>query len=345
MRVLLTGNRGYIGSVLAPMLLDRGHEVAGLDSDLYSRCSFAEEPHFVPTIPLDIRDVRDGDLDGFDAVIHLAGLSNDPLGDYDARLTMEINAHASVRLGRLAKDAGVKRFLYASSCSIYGASSDRFIAEDGACAPVTPYGESKLAAEAGLRALADEDFSPTFLRASTAYGFSPRIRFDLVVNNLVAWAVCSGQIRMKSNGTPWRPIVHVQDIALAYACALEADRTVVHNRAFNVGQTSENFQVRDIAAIIGEILPDTHITFADDAGADARNYRVDCNHIARSLHSYKPQWTCRRGVEELCAAFKVQNLSIEAFEGPRFSRIAHVKSLLAEHELAPDLRRQAQMAA
>lgn len=345
MKILLTGHSGYIGSVLVPMLLERGHDVVGLDSELFKECSFLEEPVAIPSIAKDIRDASVDDLRGFDAVIHLAGLSNDPLGDYDPSLTADINGAASIRLGALAKEAGVKRFAYASSCSNYGASSSSFICEGAPFAPVTPYGQSKIDAEAGLSKLADEDFSPTFLRASTAYGMSPRIRFDLVVNNLVAWAVTSGQVRLKSDGLPWRPIVHVADIALAYCCVVEADRDVVHKAAFNVGQTSENFQIRDIAQIVADTVPDCELTFADDAGPDARNYRVDCNHIARTLHSYKPQWTCRRGVQELYEAMNGAGLSVEQFEGSTYNRIAHIKSLLAAGELAPDLRRAERLAA
>ena len=340
MKVLLTGHAGYIGTVLTPMLLERGHEVTGLDSELFRDCSFLSEPVAIPCIRKDIRDVTVDDLAGFDAVIHLAGLSNDPLGDYDPSLTYSINGDASIRLGQLAKQAGVQRFAYASSCSNYGASPSSFIDESGAFAPVTPYGESKVNAEAGLTVLADDSFSPTFLRASTAYGLSPRLRFDLVVNNLTAWSVASGQVRMKSDGTPWRPIVHVADIALAYICVIEAERALVHNTAFNVGTTNENFQIRDIAAMINKVVPNSRITFADEAGPDLRNYRVDCNHIARTLHAFKPQWTCQRGIEQLYDAYCSAGITIEDFEGPKFNRIAHVKKLLAANELDETFRRR-----
>ena len=344
MRVLVTGNRGYIGSVLVPLLLERGHEVTGLDSDLFARCSFREEPVDVPTIPADVRDATIDMLGGHDAIIHLAGLSNDPLGDYDEGLTAAINAAASVRLAAMAKEAGVARFLFASSCSSYGKAGDGFVDENAPCDPVTAYGRSKIDTEMALRQLADEAFSPTYLRASTAYGLSPRIRFDLVVNNLTAWAVATGEVHLKSDGTPWRPLVHVEDIARAYVAALEADRSTVHDRAFNVGQTTENFRIADIARIVAGVVPGARLSFAPGAGPDVRNYRVDCGLIARTLHGFKPQWTCQRGVEQLYDAFSRQGVTVQAFEGERFSRIAHLKHLVADGELAPDLRRKSAVA-
>jgi nucleoside-diphosphate-sugar epimerase len=287
----------------------------------------------------DVRDIVVGDLAGFDAVIHLAGLSNDPLGDYRPNLTQQINCEASVNLARLAKKAGVRRFLFASSCSNYGAAGSDFLTESAPFNPVTPYGLSKVEVEHAVAPMADESFSPTFLRASTAYGLSPRIRFDLVLNNLTAWAFTTGQIYLKSDGSPWRPIVHVEDIARAYIAALEADRELVHNEAFNVGLTTENYQVREIADIVQAIVPNSRIEFAPDAGPDTRCYRVDCNYIGRRLHAFKPQWTARRGVEQLYEAFCSVGLSLEDFEGERFKRIAHVKKLIRNGELDDDLRR------
>jgi nucleoside-diphosphate-sugar epimerase len=344
MKVLLTGHLGYIGSVLAPMLLERDHEVVGLDGDLFRECTFTGTLAPVPSLLKDTRDVTLADLAaermrGFDAVIHLAGLSNDPLGDYRPELTRQINCEASVNLARLAKRAGVPRFLFASSCSNYGAAGDDFLDESSAFNPVTPYGESKVLVEQAVAPMADERFSPTFLRASTAYGLSPRIRFDLVVNNLTAWAFTTGEVHLKSDGSPWRPIVHVEDIARAYIAVLEADRDAVHNAAFNVGQTSENYQIREIAEIVRDVVPGSKVGFADGAAPDKRNYRVDCNHIARKLRSYKPQWTCRRGVEQLYDAYRSAGLTLQDFEGERFMRIAHIKKLVREGELDPDLRR------
>lgn len=338
MKVLVTGHRGYIGAVLTPMLLDRGHDVTGLDSDIFRSCTFSGKLAQTPTIEKDVRDVETDDVAGFDAVIHLAGLSNDPLGDYRPELTSEINFEASVRLARLAKKAGVPRYLYASSCSNYGAAGSDFLNEGAAFNPVTPYGVSKVNVELAVAPMADERFSPTFLRASTAYGLSPRIRFDLVVNNLTAWAVTTGQIYLKSDGSPWRPIVHVEDIARAYVAALEADRALVHNEAFNVGQTTENYQIREIADIVQTIVPNSRVEYAPDAGPDTRCYRVDCNYIGRRLHAFKPQWTARRGVEQLYEAFCAVGLTLEDFEGERFKRIAHVKKLIRDGELDEDLR-------
>jgi nucleoside-diphosphate-sugar epimerase len=296
MRVLLTGHNGYIGSVLAPMLQRRGHEVAGLDSDLFGRCTFDGEPPRIPQTSKDIRDVTAEDVAGFDAVIHLAGLSNDPLGDYRPELTDEINYRATVKLARLAKSAGVKRFLFASSCSTYGAAGDSLIDETGTFNPVTPYGTAKVRAEQTLSQMADADFCPTFLRASTAYGVSPRLRFDLVLNNLTAWAFTTGRVYLKSDGT--------EDISRAYVAALQAPWEAVHCAAFNVGATTENYQIRELAEIVRDVVPDCRIDYAPDAGPDKRCYRVDCNLIARSLHEFKPQWTARRGVEELYAAYR-----------------------------------------
>ena len=339
MRVLLTGNLGYIGTVLAPMLLKRDHEVVGLDTDLFRACTFASAPIPVPTILKDVRDATIDDVAGFDAIVHLAGLSNDPLGDYRPGLTDEINRGGSVKIAELAKAAGVKRFLFASSCSNYGAAGDDFLTETAAFNPVTPYGQSKVDVEKAVIKLADDTFSPTFLRASTAYGLSPRIRFDLVVNNLAAWAFATGEIRLKSDGMPWRPLVHVEDISAAYIAILEAERDLVHGKAFNVGSTTENYRIREVAEMIHELLPESRIGFAPDAAPDIRNYRVDCNHIARTLHGFKPQWTVRRGIEQLLTAYSEVGVSVAEFEGPKFRRIDHIRELIEHGEIAGDLRR------
>lgn len=338
MKVLLTGHKGYIGSRLLPMLLERGHQVTGLDSDLFAACTYSGELASVPHISIDTRDIEESHLEGFEAIIHLAGLSNDPLGDYDPGLTTAINENASIALAQKAKNVGVSRFIFASSCSNYGASGDQFLTEDAAFNPVTPYGQSKVNVELAVGPIANEHFSPVFLRASTAYGMSPRIRFDLVLNNLTAWAFTTGEIFLKSDGSPWRPIVHVEDIARAYIAALEAPREHIHNRAFNVGLTTENYQVREIAQIVGDVVPNSKISFADDAGPDPRCYRVNCNRIATELHGFKPQWTARRGVEELYETFCRVGLTLEDFEGERFKRIAHVKQLIDSQALGRDLR-------
>ena len=337
-KVLLTGHKGYIGTRLLPLLLERGHEVIGLDTDLFQDCTFAGDIVGVPEISCDIRDVNREALMDLDAVIHLAGMSNDPLGDYDPALTTEINETASIRLAQFSKSVGVSRFIFASSCSNYGAAGEAFLDEDSSANPVTPYGHSKVNVERAVSPLADENFSPTFLRASTAYGLSPRIRFDLVLNNLTAWAYTTGEVYIKSDGSPWRPIVHVEDIARAYVAALEAPRESVHNRAFNVGTTTENYQVRELAEIVRDVVPNSRVTYAPDAGPDPRCYRVDCNRIALALHEYKPQWTAHRGVEELYNVFCSQGLTLEDFEGERFKRIAHVKKLVQEGRLDSKLR-------
>ncbi|MGO9675396.1 MAG: NAD-dependent epimerase/dehydratase family protein [Methylocella sp.] len=339
MKVLLTGHKGYIGSVLTPMLLEQGHDVTGFDSDLYRACTFVGKLAEVPEIDKDIRDAVVEDFVGFEAIIHLAGLSNDPLGDYKPELTNEINFKASVHLATLAKKARVPRFLYASSCSTYGAAGIDFLDESAEFKPVTPYGASKVDVERAVSKMADETFSPTFIRASTAYGLSPRLRFDLVLNNLTAWAFTTGQVHLKSDGTPWRPIVHVEDISAAYIAAMTSDRALIHNKAFNVGLTTENYQMREIADIVGAIVPNSSIDYAADAGPDARCYRVDCNYIARQLHSFKPQWTARRGVEQLYDAFCRTGLTLDEFEGERFKRIAHIKKLIHDRVLDGDLRR------
>ena len=338
MKVLVTGHLGYIGTVLTPMLQARGHEVVGLDSDLFRRCTFGEELPDVPTIIKDVRDVELADVEGFDAICHLAGLSNDPLGDLNPDLTYEINHRASVRLAELAKQAGVQRYIFSSSCSNYGAGGEDWLTEASAFNPVTPYGESKVFVERDVAPLADDRFSPVFLRNATAYGFSPRLRFDLVLNNLVAWAFTTGKIRMKSDGTPWRPIVHIEDISRAFVAVLEAPREAIHNMAFNVGQTIDNVQIRDIAKTVGEVMTDCEISFADGASPDTRNYRVNCDLLPRTVPAFQPAWNHRKGVEQMLQKYQQYGLTLEEFEGPVYQRIGHIRKLLAEGHLDNNLR-------
>jgi nucleoside-diphosphate-sugar epimerase len=338
MRVLVTGHKGYIGTTLVPLLLEEGFDVTGLDSDLFRECTFDKGMVGISEVIKDVRDVTPHDVEGHDAIIHLAGLSNDPLGDYDPSLTDDINCQGSVKLARIAKQVGVRRFVFASSCSNYGAAGDQFLTEDAEFNPVTPYGESKVKVERAVTQLADKNFSPTYLRASTAYGLSPRLRFDLVVNNLTAWALTTGRVYLKSDGSPWRPIVHVEDIGRAYVATLKAPVELVHDQAFNVGTTSENYQIREIAKIVESVVPGCRIDFAPDAGPDKRNYRVDCNRIARTLHGFKPQWTARRGVEQLYESFLRVGLKVDDFEGERFKRIAHMKKLIDSGQIDGRLR-------
>ena len=325
---------------MVPMLLDKGYDVVGLDTDLYARSTFGKGIVEVPELKKDIRDVKIQDLEGFDAVLHLAGLSNDPLGNLNPELTEEINYRASVEVAKLAKKAGVKRFIFSSSCSNYGAGGEDWLNEESAFNPVTPYGVSKVKVEQAVSQLADDNFSPTFLRNATAYGVSPRLRFDLVLNNLVAWAYTKGLVYIKSDGTPWRPIVHIEDISRAFIAVLEAPKELIHNEAFNVGRNEDNYQIRDLAEIVRETVPNCRIEYAPGAGPDKRCYRVDCSKIANILPNFKPQWDARKGAAELYEVYQKVGLTLEEFEGSKYQRIAHIKYLISNELLNSELRWQ-----
>jgi len=323
---------------MAPMVVSAGHDVVGVDTDLYRRSTFGPWKEAIPTIEKDVRALEVRDLKGIDAVFHLAALSNDPLGDLNRQLTYDINHLASVRLAALARDAGVGRFVFASSCSNYGAAGDAPVTEESELNPVTAYGESKVLSERDIVKLADGSFTPTFLRCATAYGVSPRLRFDIVLNNLVAWAFTSGKVMLKSDGSPWRPIVHIEDISRAFLAVLQAPREAVHAQAFNVGRDDQNYRIREIAQIVKETVPGCEIAFADDAGPDKRNYRADFSKIARVLPGWQPQWDARKGARQLYETYRAIGLKLEDFEGPRYRRIDQIKHLIASGQLRSDLR-------
>src|SRR5262245_564748 len=338
MKVLVTGHNGYIGSVMMPFLADAGHDVVGMDTFLYEDCTMGPRGRDWPALRMDIRDARASHLRGFDAVVHLAALSNDPLGNLDPKNTYDINHRAAVSLAGAAKEAEVPRFLFASSCSLYGAQGDAMLEEDAAFHPITPYGETKVLVERDVAKLADDAFSPTFLRNATAYGFSPRLRADIVVNNLVGYAHATGEVLIQSDGTPWRPLVHVLDISLAFLAALEAPREKVHNEAFNVGRSEENYQVRHLADMVKALVPGSRVRYADGGGPDPRCYRVDCGKIAAALPRFRPQWTVARGMEELYAHYKRDGLTIEDLSGAKYLRIKKIQSLMSEGRLNDELR-------
>jgi nucleoside-diphosphate-sugar epimerase len=339
MRVLVTGHNGYIGSVMMPFLRSAAFDVVGLDTYFFEECTLGTDRSEFPAMRKDLRDVTARDLEGFDAVVHLGALSNDPLGDLKPEWTFDINHVGSLRLAKLAKEAGIGRFLFSSSCSMYGSnSSDDLLTEEAPLKPLTPYAESKVRLEAGLRELADTRFSPVYLRNATVYGFAPRLRIDLVLNNLVGWAVTTGKVRILSDGTPWRPLVHVEDLCRTFAAVLKAPRDLVHDRAFNVGVSRENYQVRGLAEIVHEVVPNCEVEFAGQNNPDPRNYRVDFSTLARSFPDLRFQWDARRGAEQLYRAYSENGLTLEQFQGRKYIRLNQLKHLLADGRLNTTLR-------
>lgn len=338
MRILLTGHDGYIGTVMSRVLTEAGHDVVGLDSFLFEGCGLGAAPE-IPSIRMDIRDVVPSTVKGFDAVVHLAAICNDPVGDLDPACTFSVNHQATVRLAELAKEAGIRRFLFSSSCSLYGASdTNELLTEDAPFNPVTPYGESKILVERDVEGLADDTFTPVFLRNATAYGASPRLRADIVLNNLVGYALTTGEVLIRSDGSPWRPLVHVEDISRAFLAALEAPSEAIHAEAFNVGADEENYRIRDLAEIVSEAVPGSRVTFAPGGSPDLRDYRVGFEKIRRALPGLATRWTVRRGVAELVAMYRRAGVTREAFLGARFVRLERIRERLAEGSIDASLR-------
>jgi nucleoside-diphosphate-sugar epimerase len=338
MKVLVTGHDGYIGTVLVNKLLERGHEVKGIDVGYFDRCYFLDNKPKIQSTRKDIRDLGIADVHGFDVMIHLAALSNDPLGELSPNLTLEINGNQSFRLAQLAKRAGVGRFIFASSCSVYGLGETDNLTEEAPINPQSAYARSKILAEQAIRAIADGDFSPTYLRCGTVYGLSPKLRFDLVVNNLLGWAVTTSQIKILSAGNQWRPVVHVSDVASAYIAIAEAPVESIHNQAINIGSNMENYTIRNIAEVIERVVPGTTIVYANKSNIDTRSYRVDFSKLTHVLHDFRLCWTLELGVTELYALIQERGLTLDDFQSQRYTRLKQMKYLLESRVLDNSLR-------
>jgi len=340
MKIIVTGNLGYIGSIMTCMLAKHGVEVWGYDAGYYHDCLLnkIKDNGVSRQIYGDIRDITMEQLRGAEVIIHLAALSNDPMGELNPQLTHDINTVASKRLAVMAKQAGISRFLFSSSCSIYGQSKAKALTEESPFCPQTAYARSKVDTEAALHILADDSFSPVYMRNATAYGYSPRLRFDLAVNNLSGWGFTTGQVKLTSDGKAWRPMVHVEDICRAFIQVLQVPREIVHDQALNVGSESENYQIRDVANIVAKTIPNTTVTFAEDVGADSRTYNVDFNKIRNLLPSFKPEWNVARGVRQLCEVFQKIGLTRDQFAGRFFTRLKQLQYLEKEKKLDAQLR-------
>jgi len=329
-KIIVTGHTGFIGSLMVPLLLEKGYEVVGIDTKFFGEdCEFYPPEKGFTEIIKDTRDIEEKDLEGAYAICHLAALSNDPMGDLDEQLTFDINHLASIEIAKKAKKVGVEKYIYSSSCSLYGiADGDVALTEDAEFNPVTAYAKSKVYSERDILPLATEDFSVTFMRNSTAYGISPKLRLDLVVNNLVGWAVTTGQIKIMSDGSPWRPLVHAEDIARAFIAVIEAPKDSVNKQCYNVGQSEENFQIKDIAKMVGEVVPDCEVVITGEHGSDSRSYRVNFDKIKNELPNFKPKWTLKKGIEEVYEAYKKYGMDDEKFNGKAFIRLKELQYLI-----------------
>jgi nucleoside-diphosphate-sugar epimerase len=336
-KVLITGNLGYIGRVMSPLLRRAGYHVTGLDTEWFAKCTFGKQETPTPTIRKDLREIERDDLRGFDSIVHLAGICNDPMGDLNPQVTMEVNYFASLRMAEMARDAGVRRFVFSSSCSIYGGSGDEMLDETAPVQPLTVYARSKVLLEDELSKMASDSFCPVYLRNGTAYGASPGLRLDLVLNDFVASAVLNGRILIKSDGTPWRPIVHIEDISRAFRACLDAREEAIYKQAFNVGSTEENYRISDLAQIVAETVPNCTIEYAPGGGPDKRCYRVNCDKIRAALPKFKTRWTARRGAEELYRAYQRNRLRPDQI--PAFSRLSEIRRQIASGLLNEDLLR------